>query len=195
MRRPRVICELNTYLGILLRAGLRSGDEGDQGPILLENIQEIEREGPALPGFFLHLYQLVPERRALRSDAVLEPADNVQVGHRLEVRHPPLWVSCRYLSGVRGRSREEEAEMIAALLRTLHDHPVLTAEHLPSLRSFASADRIPLELIEGRGSWRDLGLSRPRLTVAFQASVPIPSALVDPLERVLDRRIDLQELP
>lgn len=195
MRRPRVICELNTYLGILLKAGLRSGEEGDQGPILLERVQEIEQEGPGLSAFFLHLHRVVPEKRAARAEAFLEASGDVEAGQRLEVRHPPLWVSCTYLAGVRGRSQEEEAEMIAALLRTLHDHPLLAPEHLPSIRGLEYADRYPLELMGLEEGWRELGLAWPRLTVAFRVTVPIPSALLDPLERVLDREIHLQELP
>ncbi len=197
MRRPRVICELSTYLGILLKAGLRSGAEGDPGVFLLEGPQEIEREGPA-PAFFLHLHRVIPDRRAPRAGAFAETASEAQAGLRLEYRHPPLWTACRYLVGVKGRGQEEEGEMVAAALRTLNDHPVVSVEHLPSLRGSPFADRFPLELSEGlrdEEGWRAVGLTRARITVSFQVTVPIPSALSDPLERVLDREIRIQELP
>jgi uncharacterized protein DUF4255 len=203
LRRPRVICELSTYLGILLKAGLRSGAEGDPGVFLLEHPQEIEREGPS-PSFFLHLHRVLPDRRAPRAGSIVEAASDAQPGLRLEYRHPPLWISCRYLLGMKGRGPEEEAEMVAAALRTLMDHPVVSLEHLPSLRGWAPrapgaghADRFPLEIVEGsreEEGWRAAGLVRARITVSFQVTVPIPSALSEPLERVLDREIRIQEL-
>jgi len=194
VRRPRTICELSAYLAILLRSGLRSGEENDPGVFLLESPADVEREGPS-PAIFLQLYSIGLDRRAPRAAAVVEAADEGREGMRVEVRRPPLWTLCRYLVGMRGRSREEEEEMAAAFLRTLHDHPVLTQENLPSLRGSGAAERYPLEVIEEREGWRLVGLSRPRLLFAFQASIPILSALADPFRHVLDREIQLEELP
>ena len=111
------------------------------------------------------------------------------------MRHPPLWVSCRYLAAIRGRTSDEEAEMVAALLRTLHDHPVVSPEHLPSVRTASYADRYPIEMADDRESWREAGLTVPRLAVSFRITVPVPSALSDPFERVLDREIRIGEMP
>ncbi len=193
MRRPRVICELSAYLGILLRAGLRSGDEGDPGPVLLDGPRDLEGDGPA-PSFFLRLIRVVPDRRP---PAIASPLESTDPSHgpRHEVRRPPLWVSCRYLTAVRGRTSDEEAEMLAAILRTIHDHPVVSPEHLPSVRPWSYADRFPVELVEEREGWRAAGLGAPRITLAFQATVPIPSALAEPVERVLDREIRIEEMP
>jgi hypothetical protein len=192
VNRPRVICELSAYLAVLIRNGLR-GEEGEAETSLLESAADIEREGPS-PAFFVHLYAIVPDRRIPRASAVYETADEAGGGQRLEIRRPPLWVACRYLVGVRGRSREEEEEMLAALLRTLHDHPTVSPEHLSSIRGEGAVDRIPLELIEERESWLAAGLLRPRPMIAVQATVPIFSAMSDPLQRVLNREIRLEDL-
>ena len=193
MKRPRVICELSGYLSILLRSGFRFGEENEPGVRLLASPAEIEKEGPA-PAFFLELYHVAPDHRALRASSIHEKLEESRDSPRGEVERPPLWVACRYQSGVRGRSREEEQEMIAALLRTLHDHPLLTAEHLPSLRGLGGVNRFPLEIIEEREGWRHLGLVRPRLLISFQVLVPIPSAITEPLQRVFEREIHLEEL-
>ena len=193
MRRPRVFWELGTYLGILIRAGLRSGVDGDQGPMLLESPRDIEGEGPASM-FFLEMYRVAPEKRASRATALAESMGEAREGLRLEMRHPPLWVACRYLVAVRGKSREDEAEMVAALLRTLNDHPLISSEHLPSVRALGPLDRYPLEILDDREAWREAGLSRPRLSIAFQVIVPIHSALSDPVDRVLDREIRVEEM-
>ena len=192
VNRPRVICDLSAYLAVLIRSGLR-GDENEAEVFQLESAADIEREGPS-PAFFLHLYGITPDRRAPRASTVFESADEAPEGHRLEVRRPPLWVACRYLVGVSGRSREEEEEMLAAIFRTLHDHPTLAPEHLPSIRGAVDVDRFPLELIEERESWLAAGLLRPRPMVALQASVPIVSAMSDPFQRILNREIRLEEL-
>ena len=190
--RARIICELSAYLAMLIRSGLRGG-ASEAEAAHLESAPDIERDGPS-PAFFVHLYAIVPDRRVPRASAVFETADETGEGQRLEVRRPPLWVACRYLAGVRGRNREEEEEMLATVLRTLHDHPSASAEQLPSIRGDASVDRIPLELIEERESWLAAGLLRPRPMIAIQASVPILSSMSDPLQRVLNREIRVEDL-
>ena len=85
--------------------------------------------------------------------------------------------------------------MLAAVFRTLHDHPTVSPEHLPSVGQAAGVDRFPIELIEERESWLAAGLLRPRPMVAFQASVPILSAMSDPLHRVLNREIRIGAFP
>jgi hypothetical protein len=192
VKRPRVIGELRSYLGILLRAGLRS-DEKDPGAVFLETAGDLERDGPT-PAFFVGLYRIAPDRRPAASTAIVESADEAS-GLRLEARRPPLWVACRFLFAVRGRSIEEELELIAAGLRTIHDHPLIAPEHIPSLRGQWAADRYPLDLIEDRDAWREAGLARPRPAVSCQAIIPIPSALSEPVERILDREIRIGERP
>jgi hypothetical protein len=193
LRRPKVIGELSTYLGILLRSGMRSGDEGDQGPIQLGAAKDIEGDGPT-PAFFLHLARVVPDRRPAAPMSMVESGEAAHAIRR-EIRHPPLWVTCRYIVGVRGRNAEEDAELIAAALRALHDHRAVSPEHLPSIRQTAYSDRFPLDLVDPGDGCREAGLELPRPVAAFHVTVPIPSALSDPFERVLDREIRLEELP
>ena len=193
MRRPRVIVELASYIGILLRSGLR-GDEGDAGLALLENVGDLEGQGPT-PAVFLCLYRVEPERRVPSPWTIGEGGDASGSGIRLDLRRPPLWVGCRFLVAVRGRGAAEEAELISAAYRTLHDHSAISSEHLASIRDLAYADRYPVEILDEREAWREAGLSRPRLSVTFRVVVPIPSALADPLDRVLEREITIEEMP
>ncbi len=207
MNRPRVICELSAHLAVLLRAGLRAEDDGEVAVVALESAAEIDREGPA-PAFFLQLQRIAPDRRAGQRALVAETGEDAVEGIRERLRRPPLWVSCRYAAGVRGRNREEDEEMLAAILRILHDHPVLSAEHLPSLRGMGAPREGGPALARGRSwevggfridlvpeseNWIEVGLQKPRPLISFEVSVPIPSALTEPLSRVLQREVRVRE--
>jgi len=207
LNRPRVICELSAHLAVLLRAGLRSEDDGEVSVVTLESASEIDREGPA-PAFFLQLQGIAPDRRAGPCSLLPETGEDSSEGIRERLRRPPLWVSCRYAAGVRGRNREEEEEMLAAVLRILHDHPIVSAEHLPSLRGTGGprecgpalarggswdAGGFPIDLRPDPENWLEVGLQRPRPLISFEVSVPIPSALTEPLSRVLQREVRIWE--
>jgi hypothetical protein len=137
------------------------------------------------------------------------------------LRFPALWVRVRYVLLAAGGGIEDQLGAIAAALRTLHDTPTVslgvagesespqpgedssnrgTLEARKRLLSEEEARQqeleegsYPLRLVEDAEGWRELGLPEHALTIAFEVTLPIPSARTETLPRVIERELQVEE--
>jgi hypothetical protein len=117
----------------------------------------------------------------------IEPADG---GERL--RWDPLWVRVRYAFLVAGGALEAQLGAVEGALRTLHDHAAVPASVL-GLEPGSEEPSYPLRQVDDPEAWRELGLTEHRLLILFETTVPIESWRLEPIERLLDREVVIEE--
>jgi hypothetical protein len=129
-------------------------------------------------------------------------------------RWPALPAAAHYVFFLAGGSLEEQLTAIAAALQTLHDHRLLefapagepgaaAGEPAPAAAFGPSGEygpagesdvwRCPLAIVDEEEGWRELGLPEHRLTIAFEVTVVIPSARIEAVARVGERRVQVEE--
>jgi len=198
--RPRILYELSRRLAILLEEGMRGDPGSPRVPVFLchplDPVDAGEETGAHTAGI-LYPVGISPEARYRQQGYTLETA--LERGAREGLRRKSLWVRVRYLFLVAGGSMEVQLEALAAALRTLHDHPTVDLQPiLADTDSQAPPEAgehgsFPLTIIDAPEGWRELGLQDHRVTIGFEVAAPIASGVLEPVERVLERAVRLDE--
>lgn len=201
--RPRILYELSRRLAILLEESLRGGAVGRIPVFLchpldpLESRDDLESNAAGI----LYPVRVTPDTRLRRSGVEWEPGTLRQPQEAC--RWQSLWVRVRYVFLVAGGSLELELEALAAALRALHDHSAITLDadivdgdtearatgNVPEGQPRSEELAFPLAIIDAPESWRELGLPDHRRVVTFEVTVPIRSARVETVARVLEREL------
>jgi hypothetical protein len=196
----RVLHELSRHLASLLEEGLA----GPAAPPATAPGRAAPREGVRvylghpLDPFegedlsartlgILYPFRISPEPRFRRPGLTIEAVDGAE-----KLRWDPLWVRVRFAFLVAGGALEAQLAAVEAALRTLHDHAAVPATAL-GLDPGPEEPSYPLRLVDDADAWRELGLTEHRLLILFEATVPIESWRLDPLERLLDREVVIEE--
>ncbi len=205
----RILHELSREVALLLESGLR-GEEGRRIPVFLcHPLDPFEERRDPEEGTFgiLYMTRVVPDR-SLRQNAI-DGGSPFDVTLEPRLRCPPLWVRARYVFLVAGGDVEHQLVAVASALQTLHDHQCVclpagedAAGDPESLvgdpeggRSPADGVVCPLRLVDDGEGWRELGLPEHRLTLAFDVTCPIPSSPLEPVERIQERGLSIEESP
>ena len=53
---------------------------------------------------------------------------------------------------------------------------------------------LPVEIVEDREAWRELGLPRHQLTISFEVSLPLASQKYETVARVREREVRLERV-
>jgi len=234
--RPGILYDLSQRLAVLLEDGLRGHRAEPRIPVLIcHPLDPIENKENLQGGTVGVLYPLrvSPESRLRAASLALEgfALERGPAGEDLKerVRLPGLWLRVRYVFLLAGGTVQNQLGAIAAALRTLHDHPLITlgpagaegggertedpARSSQGAGAAGEGDRrgpadetsreggpqevaqgsFPLRILEDCEGWRDLGLSEHRLTVSFEVTIPLASERTEPVERIFERELEIEE--
>lgn len=162
----------------------------------------------------LYPVALRPARVAAARPRV-EGSTAARPGERL--RFPGVWVEIRYLFLASGGRLDEQLALLESALRAFHDTPYLRAadsgdSSLPgetiggesatiggepdsgSSVGSPSSTGFPLRVADATSAWQELGLPEHRLAVGCEVTVELPSARTEPVDRTLERAIDVREV-
>ncbi len=209
----RILHELSQEVVILLETGLR-GDDGRQIPIFFcHPLDPFGDQHDPTEGTFgiLYMTSIVPDLN-LRQNGIECGSGLLDATIQPRLSRPPLWVRVRYVFLVAGGDAEQQLVALASALQTLHDHQCVRlpaggdagggSEDLrpdePDGRfgggnSTAGDVVCPLGLVGDGEGWRELGLQEHRLTLAFEVACPIPSAPMEPVDRIQERGLSIEE--
>jgi hypothetical protein len=235
--RPGILYDLSQRLAVLLEDGLRGTRGEPKIPVLIcHPLDPIENKENLQGGTVGVLYpvRVSPESRLRAASLALETGFTLERGQAGEdlkerIRLPGLWLRVRYLFLLAGGTVENQLGAIAAALRTLHDHPLITLgpagaegggqrteDSARSSQGAASAGErrgppdetsreggpeeaaqgsFPLRILEDCEGWRELGLSEHRLTISFEVTIPLASERSEPVERIFERELEIEEGP
>src|SRR5262245_53183664 len=200
----RILHELSRHVASLLEEGLeeKSARPAGEGPAgrapaagrertrvyVAHPLDPFEGEDLAARTIgILYPFRVSPDPRFRRPGMAIEPASS---GERW--RWHPLWVRTRFAFLVAGGALEAQLGAVESALRTLHDHAAVPASAL-GLDPGEEEPLYPLRLVDDPEAWRELGLAEHLLLSLFEVTVPIESDRSEPLERVLDREVIIEE--
>ncbi len=208
----RILHELSQEVAILLETGL-SGDDGRQIPVFFCHPLDPfgDRHDPVEGTFgILYMTRIVPDLN-LRQNGI-EGGSVLDATIQPRLSRPPLWVRVRYVFLVAGGDAEQQLVALASALQTLHDHQCVrlpaggdagggSADLRPDEPdgrfgggNLTAGDVVcPLGLVGDGEGWRELGLQEHRLTLAFEVACPIPSAPMEPVDRIQERGLSIEE--
>ena len=208
----RILYELSQEVAILLETGLR-GDDGRQIPVLFcHPLDPFGDQHEPVEGTFgiLYMTRIVPDLN-LRQNGI-EGGSVLDATIQPRLCRPPLWVRARYVFLVAGGDAEQQLVALASALQTLHDHQSVrmpaggdAGGESEDLRPDEPDGRFggdksttgdvvcPLGLVGDGEGWRELGLQEHRLTLAFEVTCPIPSAPMEPVDRIQERGLSIEE--
>ena len=91
----------------------------------------------------------------------------------------------------------EEMGSVGAVLQLLHSIallPVGEMEEFLGKEADLELAELPVEIVEDREAWRELGLPRHHLGISFEVSLPLASQSYKTVERVLEREVRLERV-
>ncbi len=198
--RPGDFYDLSRYLAIRFEEFVRGTADQQEIPVYLCHPIDLpprgagEDAGGGARGV-LYLHRISPAARYRQAGARLQPAEEAGLPGRS--CRGGLWVNLRYVFMIVEATPQEEMGSIGAALQFLHSSallPVGEMEEFLGKEVDLEIAELPVEIVEDREAWRELGLPRHHLGISFEVSLPLAAQKYETVERVLEREVRLERV-
>jgi len=198
--RPGDFYDLSRYLAIRLEEAVRGTAQQQEIPVYLCHPIDLPPRGAGEDVEYgargvLYLQRVSPAARYRQAGARMQPAQEAGLPGRS--RGGALWVSLRYVFMIVEATPQEEMGSVEAVLQLLHSIallPVGEMEEFLGKEVGLEMAELPVEIVEDRDAWRELGLPRHHLGISFEVSLPVVSQNYKTVERVLEREVRLERV-
>ena len=196
--RPGDFYDLSRYLAIRFEESICGTAEQQEIPVFLCHPIDLPTRGEDAGGGargVLYLHRVSPDARYRQAGSRMQPAPEAGLPGRS--RRGGLWVNLRYVFMIVEATPQEEMGSIGAALQFLHSSALLPVGEMEEFLGKGvdlEIAELPVEIVEDREAWRELGLPRHQLAISFEVSLPLASQKYETVERVLEREVRLERV-
>ena len=198
--RPGDFYDLSRYLAIRLEEAIRGAAREEDIPVFLCHPMDLPARRAGEDAEYgargvLYLQGVSPSERYRQAAVRMLPAQETGLPGRS--CHSGPWVNLRYIFMVVESTPQEELGSVEAVLQLLYSRALLPVEELEELLGKEvelEIAELPVEIVEDREAWRELGLPRHHLGISFEVSLPLASQGSRTVERVLERELRLERV-